>query len=83
MTSDDTDDDDLTSLGGEVALDVGVDDTGIYAQTLSNTVLALVKWRTETPDERVFVRMQLKRLVDAQVALLVLYVDNSANSATG
>lgn len=79
MTSDDTDDDDLTPLGGEV-VDVGVDDTGIYAQTLSNTVLALVKWRTETPDERVFVRMQLKRLVDAQVALLVLYVDNSANA---
>lgn len=53
----------------------GIDDTGVYAQTLSNTILALVKWRTETDDERVFVRMQLKRLVDAQVGLKVLYVE--------
>lgn len=54
----------------------GTDDTAIYAQTLSNTVLALVKWRAETADERIFLRMQIKRLVDAQVALKRLYVDD-------
>ena len=54
----------------------GTDDTAIYAQTLSNTVLALVKYRAETADERIFLRMQIKRLVDAQVALKRLYVDD-------
>ena len=59
----------------------GTDDTAIYAQTLSNTVLALVKWRAETADERIFLRMQIKRLVDAQVALKRLYVDDEGEVA--
>ena len=59
----------------------GTDDTAIYAQTLSNTVLALVKWRAETTDERIFLRMQIKRLVDAQVALKRLYVDDEGEVA--
>ena len=59
----------------------GTDDTAIYAQTLSNTVLALVKYRAETTDERIFLRMQIKRLVDAQVALKRLYVDDEGEVA--
>lgn len=54
---------------------VGSDDTGVYSQTLSNTVLALIQWNPVDAEERLFLRMQLKRLVDAQVALLALYVE--------
>jgi hypothetical protein len=46
-----------------------------YAQTLFNTVLALVQWSVVDAEERVFLRMQLKRLIDAQIALRDLYID--------
>jgi|TARA_R100000664_G_scaffold34094_1_gene53933 hypothetical protein len=52
-----------------------IDDTSTYAQTLSNTVLALIQWPTVDPDERLFVRIQIKRLVDVQVGLGDLYID--------
>ena len=50
-------------------------DASTYAQTLSNTVLALVQWSVVDAEERLFVRMQLKRLIDAQIALKDLYID--------
>tara|TARA_S200002703_G_scaffold157101_1_gene164164 strand:- start:5542 stop:5799 length:258 start_codon:yes stop_codon:yes gene_type:complete len=71
-------DEDAVPLQADV---FGTDDTAIYAQTLSNTVLALVKYRAETTDERIFCRMQIKRLVDAQVALKQLYVDDEGAGA--
>ena len=56
------------------------DDTSTYAQTLSNTVLALIQWPVMDPDERMFVRIQIKRLVDAQVGLQDLYVDKGVKA---
>ena len=50
-------------------------DASTYAQTLSNTVLALVQWSAVDAEERLFLRMQLKRLIDAQIALKDLYID--------
>jgi hypothetical protein len=38
-------------------------------------VLALIQWNPVDAEERLFLRMQLKRLVDTQVALLALYVE--------
>ena len=54
-----------------------IDDTSTYAQTLSNTVLALIQWQPIDADERLFTRMQIKRLVDTQIALLALYLDET------
>lgn len=52
-------------------------DTSTYAQTLSNTVLALIQWQPIDAEERLFTRMQIKRLVDTQIALLALYLDET------
>lgn len=50
-------------------------DTSTYAQTLSNTVLALVQWDTLDPEAFAFQRMMIKKLVDTQVELKGLYIE--------
>ena len=56
--------------------EIAYTDTSTYAQTLSNSVLAICKWETIDIDERIFARMMIKRLIDAQVSLKVLYVED-------
>lgn len=56
--------------------EIAYTDTSTYAQTLSNSVLAICKWETIDIDERLFARMMIKRLIDAQVSLKVLYVED-------
>jgi hypothetical protein len=56
--------------------EIAYSDTSTYAQTLSNSVLAICKWETIDADERLFARMMIKRLIDAQVSLKVLYVED-------
>lgn len=51
-----------------------ISDTSTYAQTLSNTVLALVQWDTMDPEAFAFCRMMIKKLVDTQVELKDLYI---------
>jgi len=52
-------------------------DTSTYAQTLSNTVLALVQWDTLDPEAFAFQRMMIKKLVDTQVELKGLYIEEN------
>jgi hypothetical protein len=52
-------------------------DTSTYAQTLSNTVLALIQWDTLDPEAFAFQRMMIKKLVDTQVELKGLYIEEN------
>lgn len=40
-----------------------------YAQSLSNSVAALVQFKTRSEEDVIFLKMQIKRLIDAQLRL--------------
>ena len=63
--------------------DAYVSDVSTYAQTLSNTVLALVQWDTAmNPEIFTFQRSVIKKLVDTQVELKDLYIDDGKTPET-
>lgn len=70
------DDDEQSAVDLLPQPEIAYSDTSTYAQTLSNSVLAICKWETLDVDERIFARMMIKRLIDAQVSLKVLYVED-------
>ena len=52
-----------------------ISDVAVYSQTLCNTVGHLCGWEVIEQDERLFRRIQIKRLIDAQLSFKPLFID--------
>jgi len=71
------DEDELPEIEVELApeYDDGMGDAS-YAQTLSNSITALTQWEQGNLSERDFVKISIKRLLDAQIDLKRRFIDS-------
>tara|TARA_Y100001951_G_C11297969_1_gene277274 strand:- start:13740 stop:13982 length:243 start_codon:yes stop_codon:yes gene_type:complete len=50
-------------------------DYASYSQSLSNSLAAVAQYDVKTEEDIIFIRMQIKRLVDTQIRLSSLFFD--------